>query len=86
MTPVLFTARNGAERLASHLAHAAGLPARPNLAAIRRFSDIILASDFLDPTDETMAWLDVLSRHGVRDVPETLVGGGLLAAVPDELA
>ena len=61
-----FTARNGAERLASHLTHATGLPARPDLSAIRRFSDIIIASDFLDPTDETMAWLDVLSRRGVR--------------------
>ena len=61
-----FTARNGAERLASHLAHVTDLPAKPDLTMIRRFSDIIIASDFLDPPDETMAWLDVLSRHGVR--------------------
>ena len=61
-----FTARNGAERLASHLSHAVSLPARPDLSNIRRYSDIILASDFLDPADEIMAWLDVLARHGVR--------------------
>ena len=33
---------------------------------IRRFSDIVIASDFLDPIEETQAWLDVLARHGVR--------------------
>src|SRR6185312_4665206 len=33
-----FTARNGAERLASHLAHVADLPAKPDLTMIRRFS------------------------------------------------
>ncbi len=61
-----FTARNGAERLASQLMHATNRPAKPDLNNIRRFSDIIIASDFLDPPDETMAWLDVLARHGVR--------------------
>ena len=61
-----FSARNGAERLASHLAHAGELSAKPDLSAIRRFSDIVIASDFLDPVEETMAWLDVLQRHGVR--------------------
>lgn len=61
-----FTARNGAERLAVQLAHAAKLPARPDLSMIRRFSDIVIAGDFLDPVEETFAWLDVLSRHGVR--------------------
>ncbi|TKT77363.1 DUF58 domain-containing protein [Aquamicrobium sp. LC103] len=61
-----FTARNGAERLASHLAHAAALPPRPELAGLRRFSDIVIASDFLDPVEETLAWLDPLARRGVR--------------------
>jgi uncharacterized protein (DUF58 family) len=61
-----FTARNGAERLASHLAHAANLPAHPDLNSIRRFSDIVVVSDFLDSPGETMGWLDVLARHGVR--------------------
>lgn len=61
-----FTARNGAERLASHLAHAATLPARPDLLPLKRFSDIVIASDFLDPVDETREWLDPLARRGVR--------------------
>ena len=61
-----FTARNGAERLASHLVHALELPSRPDLSNIRRFSDIVIAGDFLDPVEDTMAWLDVLARHGVR--------------------
>ncbi|KQZ16202.1 hypothetical protein ASD50_10065 [Mesorhizobium sp. Root552] len=61
-----FTARNGAERIASHLSHAAKLPSKPDLSGIRRFSDIVLVSDFLDPVEETFEWLDVLSRHGVR--------------------
>ena len=61
-----FTARNGAERLASHISHAAALPSRPDIAPIRRFSDIAITSDFLDPAEETIAWLDPLARRGVR--------------------
>ena len=61
-----FTARNGAERLASHLVHAADLPARPDLAPLRRFSDIVVVSDFLDPVEETLEWLEPLARRGVR--------------------
>ncbi|AMS41313.1 hypothetical protein Amn_40550 [Aminobacter sp. Y103A] len=61
-----FSARNGAERLASHLAQAVSLPAKPDLSSIRRFSDIVIIGDFLDPVEETMAWLDTLARHGAR--------------------
>ncbi|THF56093.1 DUF58 domain-containing protein [Ollibium composti] len=61
-----FTSRNGAERIAAHLMHATALPARPDLSAIRRFADVVLISDFLDPAEETIAWLDVLARHGAR--------------------
>ena len=61
-----FTARNGAERLAAQLAHAPTPAAKPDLSMIRRFSDIVIVSDFLDPVEETKAWLDVLARHGVR--------------------
>lgn len=61
-----FNARNGAERLASHLAQAVALPARPDLSNIRRFSDVVVIGDFLDPVEETMAWLDTLARHGAR--------------------
>ena len=61
-----FTARNGAERLASHIAHASPESARPDLTVVRRFSDIVIVSDFLEPADETMAWLSVLARTGAR--------------------
>ena len=61
-----FTARNGAERLAAILAQANDVPSRPELLSVRRFSDVVIASDFLDPVEETMEWLDVLARHGVR--------------------
>jgi len=61
-----FTSRNGAERIAAHLMHAAELSARPDLSVIRRFSDVVLVSDFLDPAEETFQWLDVLARHGAR--------------------
>lgn len=60
------TSRNGAERLASQLMHAPALPARPDIGAVRRFSDMVVVSDFLDPVEETMQWLDVLARRGVR--------------------
>jgi uncharacterized protein (DUF58 family) len=61
-----FAARNGSERLAAHIDHAGKLPPRPDLAAVRRFSDVVVASDFLDPVEETMEWLDVLTRRGAR--------------------
>lgn len=61
-----FSARNGAERIASHLAHASALPDRSDLSGIRRFSDVVLISDFLDPVEDTLGWLDVLTRNGVR--------------------
>lgn len=59
-------ARNGAERLASHLSHAPNLPARPSFAQVKRYSDVILVSDFLDPVEDIQAWLDDLAQRGVR--------------------
>lgn len=61
-----FTSRNGAEKLATHLAHAPAMPAHPDLSQLRRFGDIVIASDFLDPVEETLEWLDPLARRGVR--------------------
>ncbi|MEO4001380.1 DUF58 domain-containing protein [Mesorhizobium sp. CAU 1732] len=61
-----FSARNGAERLASHLLHASTLAAKPDLRPLRRFSDMVIAGDFLDPVEETQEWLDPLARRGVR--------------------
>ena len=61
-----FTARTGAERLAARLSHATGMPSRPDFMPLRRFSDVIVASDFLDPVEEMQEWLDPLARRGVR--------------------
>ncbi|MBZ0162767.1 MAG: DUF58 domain-containing protein [Notoacmeibacter sp.] len=60
------TARNAAERMAAQLAHAAGLSARPDLAVVKRFSGIVVISDFLDPLDDIQAWLAPLAGRGVR--------------------
>lgn len=61
-------ARNGAERLAMALAstHALALPDRPNLDLVRRHSDVVIISDFLDPPEETLAFLDTVARRGAR--------------------
>ena len=59
-------ARDGAERLAARLSHLKAPPARPELAPVRRFSDIVIISDFLDPVEETQAWLGPLAQRGVR--------------------
>lgn len=61
-----FTARNGAERLAGLLTHNKAAPVRPDLSQIRRMSDVVVASDFLDPAEETIAWLAPLADRGVR--------------------
>lgn len=61
-----FSARNGAERLAAQMMHAAHLPTRPDLSTMKRFSDVVLISDFLDPVEETREWLDTLATRGVR--------------------
>src|SRR5690606_22707961 len=59
-----FAARNGAERLAQHLIHAVPEAGKPDLTGIRRFSDVVVAGDFLD-AEETMRWLDPLTQRGV---------------------
>lgn len=61
-----FAARNGAERLATALTHSTGLPALPDITNIRRFSDVVLVSDFLHPVEETLALLDRLAQRGAH--------------------
>lgn len=61
-----FSSRDGAERLAARLHHEARFDPRPGLSAVSRYSDIVLAGDFLDPVEETLAWLDPLAARGVR--------------------
>ncbi|GGB05115.1 hypothetical protein GCM10011491_36560 [Brucella endophytica] len=61
-----FSARNGAERLATALSHSANLAPLPDVGNIRRFSDVVLVSDFLHPVDESLALLDRLARRGAH--------------------
>ena len=61
-----FSSRGGAERLAARLHHAERFVSRPSLVPVSRYSDVVIASDFLDPVEETVAWLDALANRGVR--------------------
>ncbi len=56
--------RNAAERLADFLARAE--PRRPDTRTLRRFTDVVLISDFLDPLAETEETLDTIVRSGAR--------------------
>ena len=60
------TARNGAERLAVRLSHAGDLPSVPPVEHVRRFSDLVIVSDFLEPVEEVIARLSPLAERGVR--------------------
>jgi uncharacterized protein (DUF58 family) len=62
--PIL--ARNGAERLAALIPAAARIPGPPDTRALRRFSDIVLIGDFLDPIAEIEATLDAILKSGAR--------------------
>jgi uncharacterized protein (DUF58 family) len=62
--PIL--ARNGAERIAAVVPVAARLPGPPDTRALRRFSDIVLIGDFLDPIAQTEATLDSILKSGAR--------------------
>lgn len=61
-----FSARNGAELLAARLLHKEEASDRPDLAPVSRYSEIIIASDFLDPIEDITAWLLPLIAQGVR--------------------
>ncbi|PWL17103.1 DUF58 domain-containing protein [Falsochrobactrum shanghaiense] len=61
-----FSARNGAERLASALMHEIPNRPLPDIDQIRRFSEVVLISDFLQPFDELTTFLNRLARRGVR--------------------
>ncbi|WP_102958827.1 DUF58 domain-containing protein [Mangrovicella endophytica] len=60
------SARNAAERIAAALMTnrpAGGLPPDERL---KRFSEVVLVSDFLDPLDDILARIAALSRRGIR--------------------
>lgn len=62
--PIL--SRNGAERIAAIIPTAAETPGPPATTALRRFSDIVLIGDFLDPIDEIDAMLGGILKTGAR--------------------
>ena len=62
--PIL--ARNAAEKLALHMAASDSAPSEPDTMAVRRFSDVVLISDFLDPASEIIATLEALARTGAQ--------------------
>lgn len=56
--------RNAAEALSRHLAHME--PGQPDTQQLRRFNDIVLIGDFLDPLPETEALLDNIVGTGAH--------------------
>jgi len=60
--PIL--ARNAAERIAEFLARAE--PGAPDTRIPRRFTDVVLIGDFLDPLPEIERTLDEIVRSGAR--------------------
>jgi len=60
--PIL--ARNAAERIADFLSRAE--PRRPETRVLRRFTDVVLIGDFLDPLPETEETLDAIVGSGAR--------------------
>lgn len=58
--------RSAAERLAMTLSHMADDSARPSIATVRRFHEVVVFGDFLDPADEIGAELARLSGSGAR--------------------
>ena len=60
--PIL--ARNAAERIARFLVRAKA--GAPDTRALRRFTDVALFGDFLDPLAETEAMLETIVRSGAR--------------------
>lgn len=58
--------RDAAERLARALPGTTAAGARPSIAPIRRFSDVVVFGDFLDPLPETEAMVAAITASGAR--------------------
>jgi uncharacterized protein (DUF58 family) len=59
-------ARNAAERIAALIPLAMTTPSPPDPHVLRRFADVVLIGDFLDPIEETEALLDAILRTGAN--------------------
>jgi uncharacterized protein (DUF58 family) len=62
--PIL--ARNAAERVAVLIPGAAKTPGAPDTRTLRRFSDVVLFGDFLDPIEEIDKTLSAILHTGAR--------------------
>ncbi|RFC65457.1 DUF58 domain-containing protein [Fulvimarina endophytica] len=60
------SARNAAERIAAALSMRRPDDGFPADDRFRRFSEVVLVSDFLDPIEETLARIDRIGSRGVR--------------------
>lgn len=58
--------RNAAERIAAELIHAPLDDGFPPTGHVRKFSELILISDFLDPVDTVLAQIDAIAKRGIR--------------------
>lgn len=58
--------RQSAERLAEALMHSGDLPPLPNSQSIKRFSDVVVIADFLDPFKDINNWLETVANTGAR--------------------
>lgn len=61
-----FSDRRAAERIADALSHLSKPIAFPETTQIKRFADVVLISDFLDPLDELAAWIGQVASTGAR--------------------
>ena len=58
--------RNAAENIAAELAHADLGESFPPTAQIKKYSELILISDFLDPVDQILEQINAIARRGIR--------------------
>jgi uncharacterized protein (DUF58 family) len=65
LTPLMLS-RNGAERMAEALACAKDAPIATDAKQLRRFTDVLLFSDFLDPMPELEGRLSAIAGTGAR--------------------
>jgi uncharacterized protein (DUF58 family) len=60
-----FSSRNGAEKLSLRLVDSPAI-SRPDLSMVKRFSEIIYASDFLDAPEDIIQHLQPVAERGAR--------------------
>jgi uncharacterized protein (DUF58 family) len=61
-----FSDRRAAERLADALTHLSKPVALPDPTGVKRFADVVLVSDFLDPLQDIAAWIAQVAGTGAR--------------------